>query len=132
MKHAFEQGYIALMSAVILASVLFVISVSLGMLNFFTRFSVLEGEYKVRSSAMAETCVRVALFRIAHSPDYSGSSDVVIGNINCRIVSVFSDFAKNEVTIQTKASVSGAVTNLQVVVSLADFSILFWQELPTL
>ena len=125
-----QHGYIALISAIIIAAILVVISVSLSITGFLSRFDVVETEYKARSSALAEGCVNQALLNLAQGINGIATGTVPIGTDSCTIISVVT--AAGQITIQTKGSYQEAVTNLQVVVNDWDFSIISWQEMPTL
>src|SRR3989344_2331312 len=57
-------GFIALISAVIISLVLMVVVFSVSTLAFFSRFNQLDSEYKEKSSALAESCVDLAILKL--------------------------------------------------------------------
>jgi len=126
-----QEGYIALMSAIIISAVLVGISVSISTTGFFVRFNVLDAEYKLRSAALAESCVNVALLRLAQNPGLPAAGSVAVGNEYCNIVSVRKN-GSQQIIIQTKGVVREAVSNLQVVISSSNFSLISWEEIPVL
>ena len=133
MKNYHQHGYIALISALIISAVLLTVSVSLGMLNFFTRFSVLDAEYKVRSQVLAESCARVALLRLAHNPSTATTGAVSLGSDSCSIVIIQNNVPMaGQTTIQTKAMFRQSVTNFHIVASTTSALLVSWQELPNL
>jgi hypothetical protein len=115
-----QRGYIALMSAIIISSLLLVISVSLGTSGFFSRFNVLETESKQKSQSLAEGCLQAAILRWA-----IGSTNTLvninIGGDTCTIVSVKNNFpVAGQITILTKGSFSNADTNITAVIKNTD------------
>lgn len=128
-----QNGYIALMSAIIISVVLVMLSVSVSTAGFYSRFNVVEFEYKQRSSALAEGCINSALLKLAQNPAYvptAGGETIFIGTDSCTILSVTT--TAGQITIQSKATFQQAVTNVQVVVTSGTLSLMSWQELPTL
>ena len=128
-----QQGFVALISVIIITIVLVVISISVSTTSFFSRFNVADIEYKKRSSDLAEACVDSALLKIAQDPSYTpaaGGEIVNVGSDTCKIFTVVT--VGSQITIQTKAIYQKAVTNLQVTVDSGSYSLISWQELPTL
>lgn len=119
MKH--QNGFIALTSAIIISVLLLAITVGLGFSSFFTRFNILDSEFKERSLALAEACIDTAILNLAKGLTTTGS--VAVGTDDCEIISV------NGNTIQTQACVNKATTNLQVTTN-SDFEIVTQEELP--
>ena len=81
-------GYIALMSVIIISLILLAFTAVLSMSGYFSRFNVLAGEYKRVSLGLAESCVNVALLKIAQGPTYQGNETVPVGANNCNIKQV--------------------------------------------
>ena len=80
-----ESGYIALMSVIIISLILLAFTAVLSMSGYFSRFNALAGEYKRVSLGLAESCVNVALLKIAQNPNYTGDETVPVGTNNCNI-----------------------------------------------
>ena len=133
-----QSGYMALISAIIISVLLITISIVLSTSSFFSRFNVADGEYKKRSSNLAEACVDSALGKLAQNSLYApapGGDIVSVGSDACTIFSVTT--AGGQTTIKTKAAFpaslpQSAVTNLQIIVDSDSFSLISWQELPSL
>src|SRR3989344_4871014 len=121
----YKNGFVELITAIILSLILIVVTVTLNRSSFFTRSAILEAEYKEMSSALAEACVDVAMLRIATTPGYSISNDpIAIGDETCTIDSVAGD------NIQTSADVNGSVTRFEVIVDLSDdLAVISWNEI---
>jgi len=119
-----EGGYIALMSALIIAAILLVISVSLGMGGFFTRFDGLSGEYKLTSEELAQSCLEKAKILFALNPYANIVGSLKIGSNNCNIVSVAENIPQNgQTTIQTSATIHNSTTNIKTVINSENFSL---------
>ena len=122
-----DSGFVALITAIILTSILLIITVTLNQTSFFTRGILLESEYKERSAALAEACVDIARLKIASDPTYSGNeSSVSVGSGVCQIRPIISN------TIETRATFSESVTNLRIVISpYPNLSVVSWEEIPS-
>ena len=129
-----QEGYIALVSAIVISILLISITVIIGMNNFFARFNILDSESKERSLALAEGCADEAIFKINEDASYNPSNEVVpVGSDSCTIVSVQADTPSvGETTIKTQATINKSYTNLKVIVNNTDFTITSWSECPTL
>jgi hypothetical protein len=127
MKHSIYQGFVALMSAIIISAVLLVVITFLSYSGFNSRSNALHAEFKERSSALAEACADQALLAIANNNSYSGDATSTIGADQCYVgVVPVGSFPK---TFQTRAIYQGSYTNLRIVVSAAP-AIISWQEVP--
>src|SRR5665647_220935 len=65
-----NEGFIALMSTVILAAVLMVIVITASFSGFFARFDALASENKRISLGLSESCTNIALLKIAQNYNY--------------------------------------------------------------
>ncbi len=120
-----EQGYIALISAIIIALVLLVMTAAVSQAAFFARFNALDAEYKRISLGLAESCVNVALLRISQSYGTPPSPDTIhVGTDDqglpedCDIKSVVYSGAPTDpqrtATIATTGYYHGTFSNMQV------------------
>ncbi len=124
-----QQGYIALMSAIIISALLLTITVSLGFSGFLGRLSIVDSQSKERSSALAEGCADTAILE-ATSGIYSMSAKTVnIGSDTCTIVSSQKDVpSTGQSTIKTQAVINKAYTNLKVIINNSNFTVISWDE----
>ncbi|MDO8529912.1 MAG: hypothetical protein Q7S10_00655 [bacterium] len=122
------------MSAVVISVLLLAITLSLGFSGFFTRFNILDSEFKERSAALAEGCVDVAMVEAAKEI-YSSNKTILVGTIttdDCTIVSSVKDSPiAGQTTIKTQGDTNKAYTNLKVIINNANFSIISWEECAT-
>lgn len=137
-----NRGFIALMSVMIMSAIVLVMIFTLGVSVFFSRFSVLDGENKRVSLALAEACANTAMLKVAQNSSYApvvGGECVSVSDTcgisgaakTCRICSV--TLTDGSYTILTRAVYKGAYTTLEVqgAVGPTNFLVTKWTELPT-
>jgi hypothetical protein len=136
-KALLESGYIALISVLIMSALLITITAALSSANYFSRYNILENEFKEHSSYLAEACVNYATGQIAGNTGYTASSVTVpVGQDTCSIASVTTNNpVVGQSTIITqgvypKVPPSQSYTNLKVVVNTANLKVVSWQESP--
>ena len=126
------EGFIALITAIILTVILLTLTISINSLGYFTRSEILGAEFKERSSALAEACADRAIQNLIADPDYAGGETVTVGSDECSIDSVTP--SGSTATIQTSAAYpsgsNGAATTLEIEVETEVFSIESWREVP--
>ena len=133
-----ERGYVALISILILSSVLLVTTLSLAQFGIASRFFILDLEFKTVSEKLAEACVHVARIKAYNDPAYEVEVDdpvvVSFDGKECTIISVTpgSGSDDDETTIVTTNTSDDAVTNYIVVVDNTTGDFLSWEEIPTL
>lgn len=125
-----NQGYIALMSAIIISVVLLGLAFTLSLRGFFGRFNVLETEQKEMGLGVAEGCAERAILKLATIPGYQGNESVMLRGQICQIYPILDTGSKY--TIKTKVVVGQTVSNIMVEVSKIGFAVSAWQEIPTL
>ena len=130
-----QQGFIALMSAIIIATILLLVATTGGLTGIFARGDALDAELKARSVAAADACVDQALLALANDPGYTANPNPVF-TLNaldkCTILSVVTAGGLSTTTVRATSGVGAtpATTNLQVVAKTHDLIILSWREVP--
>ena len=128
-----NEGYIALISVIIISVLLLTITFSLSLSGFFSRFNILDTEFKKRSVALAEACGDTALLKLAASSSISTPLTVPVGSDNCTISSVqFDTPSIGKTTVKTQAKYQNIFTNLAIIVNTANTSVISWEEIPTI
>lgn len=122
-------GYIAITSVMIISLLLITITVALSTSNYFSRFNILESEYKTRSLGLAEACVDQALYRLVQKLDTPNNFNVNIGTSQCKIVSISPVGATR--TIKTQGEFQKSFSNIKVVVNTPGYQVQSWQECKT-
>lgn len=131
-----EGGFIALMSAIIIATILLLVATTGGLTGIFARGNVLDAELKARSVAAADACVDQALLALANDASYTGGvggDTYTLNNLDQCTVSVATVSGQSTLTIKGTSGANAtarATTNLQVVANTADLSIVSWHEAP--
>jgi hypothetical protein len=126
---ALSAGYIAITSVMIISLLLITITVALSTSNYFSRFNILESEYKTRSLGLAEACVDQALYRLVQKLDTPNNFNVNIGNSQCKIVSISPAGAAR--TIKTQGEFQKSFSNIKVVANTPGYTVSSWQECKT-
>lgn len=119
-----QDGFIALMSVIIISAILIVLVVIISTSSFFTRFNVLDYENKKVSNFLAEACVENALVNLAKDPSYHPTDtingdkvtvDLASANKTCRICQISgSGTFVDPYAIKTRAVYSNAYTYFAV------------------
>ncbi|MGE5540674.1 MAG: hypothetical protein ACM3TU_00085 [Bacillota bacterium] len=125
------SGFIALMTAVVIAAVLLVVVVSGGMTGFFTRFDVLDTELKDRSEALADACVDTVMARLATDSSYRGPETVSVDSDTCSILGVESEDSTSRI-FKIQAVYQHAYTNALVTFFIDTGNVASWREVATM
>ena len=126
-----RQGFIALITAMILSAILMVVTVALNQSSFFARSALLDSEYKEKSTALVESCLNTAILKLAVNPAYAGGETIPVQTDSCVIRPVQIDVpVAGQDTIETSAVFREASSNLRVIINAAGLSIISWDEVP--
>jgi hypothetical protein len=118
-----QGGYIALISIIIIVALLMIITVAVSFSGFFSRFGILDNEYKEVSSALAEACADTAILNLAENwsnPEIPPGGIVHVGpgaDDICNIVSIEPSGGGSSKTIKVQASSKNSYTNLKIMVN---------------
>ena len=135
-----QDGFVALISAIIIGAVLVAITFALGLSSFISRANILDAEFKEKSIGLAEACVDTAIILLQGDFGYmpAPSGDVIqVGNDSCLIRSVTPIGGSRIIKVQAKypsSSAKSAYTNLEVMVSKPGTEVVVnsWKEIPYL
>jgi len=127
-----QKGFVALISAILIAVALLTLVTAAGFSGFFVRFSILGSEVKEESIFLAESCVQTAILKLAQNKNYAGGETISVGDRSCDIVSITQLGSPWPQTVTAQASSSDAYTNLQVEVDevAGDIVVDSWEECP--
>lgn len=79
-----SSGFVALFSIILISFILVLVSVNLSFYSFSARFNILDSESKVKSKALAESCLELARLTLALDNNFLGNDIVVdIDENNC-------------------------------------------------
>ncbi|MBI2035965.1 MAG: hypothetical protein HYT12_04800 [Candidatus Liptonbacteria bacterium] len=122
-----NRGYIALISSIVIALLLLMVTLTLNYTGFFARYNILFSEYKERSVTLAEACANLALLELANNAGYSGGETISLGTDSCLIRPIISG---DPVIIETQAIFQNSYTNLRINADQANLDIVSWEEVP--
>ncbi len=129
----YTQGFIALLSILIMSTVLLATTLSLAQFGIANRYFILDLELKTMSKKLAEGCVEIARIQAYRNQSYTvlHTSPVIvpIGIKTCTIRSVLQSGTNS--TIETTGKSGDAVTNLRVVIDSFTGNFLSWSEVPS-
>lgn len=135
-KHSTQSGFIALISILIISAVLLATTLGLAQFGIANRFFILNLEQKTDSKRLAEACVQIARIYAYNDPARvvapADNKYIKLTNGGCVIRSLSTDVSSHEVTIETIATSSDAITNLSVLVDTTNdaYSFKSWREVP--
>ena len=134
-RSSYQGGYIALISAVIISSLLLIITFTVNFSNFFARFNILDSEYKKVSTGLAEGCADTAILELSKDNAWQpngGTGDLLVSidDKSCKICEV--ENVGSPTIIRTRAVHQKAYTNLEVTVTANGSTITVdsWLETP--
>jgi len=102
-----QQGFVALLSVIIISFVLVLVATTLSFTGYFTRFNILDSESKKRSESLADACIEQARLELAVDANFTRS------NIPSTSIPIDSGFCDYSVTI-ISASISKIVAHSEV------------------
>ena len=131
-QHSVQNGFIALISILIISAVLLATTLGLAQFGIANRFFILNLEQKASSEKLAEACVHIARIQTYNDPLYVRNTPlpVSVAGGTCTIISIAP--SGNNTVIQASAQTGEAITNLSIVVDNTDGDFLSWEEVPTL
>jgi hypothetical protein len=122
------KGFIALMSAIVISAILIVATVTGSLTGFYTRFNVLDSEFKNRSTALAEACADVLLYKLGNDSGYNGPDmNYAVGSDTCNIFAATNPGATPRV-FKLQGIYQHSYTNLQLTVDVDTLTVTAWQE----
>ena len=124
------QGFIALMSAIIISAILLVAIISGSLTQFYSRFNVLDQEFKERSSSLADACAQSLLLQLTYSTSYNGGT-ITVGSDTCTILAPVNPLG-NPRTFPIQAVYHNTYTDLLVTVDVSTLVVSSWNEVPHL
>lgn len=127
-----KKGFVAITSVIIISVVLMVLIFTVNYGSFLNRFNILDTTSKKTSRALAESCVADARLKMILDPLYAGDEIIPLGSYTCKTFPIEDNLPGLQKTIKTEANVDGAETNLKVIISLAGFEVVSWEELADL
>lgn len=111
-----QQGFIALISVLIIGAVVLVISIGLSLRSVGETNMALSEQESHRALALANLCAEQALMKLESVLNYAGNESIIVGSESCTIRPVTGSGNLNR-TVETQSTVSGYTKKVRVVVS---------------
>jgi hypothetical protein len=125
-------GYILLISALIISSVLLAVVCAAAGAGFYLSANGIDMYSRQQSFVLAWSCLQMARLRIIQNPQSPQVGQVPIAGYSCQIFAInFNAPVEGQITIQSRAEINNAVSNLQMVVSAGDLSLISWEDLDS-
>ena len=130
MKTLKNDGFIALVSVIIISSILLILATTLSLSSFYARSNILDSEIKETSSSIAKGCVDTAVLELADNLNFSGNKSYVnINRDSCLVSSVTT--SNGNKTFKVQSVYQNSYTNIKTVLHLNPFSIVSMEEVPS-
>lgn len=115
----YKRGYVAIVSALILTALLSIIALALSYSALFTRYDTQILNARKNSKFLAESCLQIALLKLAASSTYAGNELETVGSSTCQIFAVVTQ-GINKV-LETSASSSDSSVDLKLTLNATTF-----------
>ncbi len=117
------------MSAVIISAILVTATVTGSLTGFYTRFNILDSEFKNKSASLAEACVDVLLIKLAEDSSFGASAltYTVSGSDTCTVFAATNPTGSPRI-FKVQGIYQNSYTNLQVAVDVDSLALVSWQE----
>jgi hypothetical protein len=129
-----QNGFIALISILILSAVLLVTTLGLAQFGIANRFFILNLEQKTSSKKLAEACIHIARIQTYNDPLMVQNTplEVQIGDAGAKCIIVSVTPNGHQTTLKTTAKTGEATTNLSVLVDNENGDFISFEEIPNL
>jgi len=121
-----NTGFIALMTSIIISSVLFLSVTSASTVSFYSRFSVLDYELKSKTREQSLACLEATKLRLGEEINYETTDGLVFIPESpaeyCRIISIKN--LGDEIFIETQAKLGRLSTKIKTVLDNTTLNVL--------
>lgn len=126
-NHKLKNGYIAIISSIILSMFLLSLVISQSIYSFSARNNTLMLEYNAIRTELALACVRVAFVHITYDETYNPSESTHIGTNTCIIENI--KYENTKAIITSSASYQKSTTTIVVTLDLQTHTIVSWYQI---
>jgi hypothetical protein len=120
------RGFVALISAIIIAAILLIVVIAGGLAGIYTRYDILDSELKGRSAALVDACADTVAARLLADSSYTGPETVTVGGSQCSILSSTASGGNRIYKLQ--AIYQHSYTNTLVTFDTSSATVVSWQE----
>jgi hypothetical protein len=127
-KNKYENGFVALISAILLSSMLLLVAIVLSTSSFFARFNILGSELKEKGLSVAEACADEGLLLIANNENHISSTTTnILGVGTCTLGPI--PTSGNPRIFFVESNIQNYYTNLKISVSPSTLLVNSWEEI---
>lgn len=124
-----QQGYITLLSVLMIGAVGTVIVVSLLLLGLSSSRTSFALQQSKQASGLADACAEEALMKITESAAFTGSATMTLGSGSCSYT--VTNTSGQTRTITTQGTVATSIRKVSITIDkVSPISIVTWQEIP--
>jgi hypothetical protein len=106
MKNLFKKnGYVALITLIIIGAIVLTAVLSLTFISLSQRAGMIERDRTLKNYYLANACAHEALIRLQKDLSYSGNETIIIDNYSCRIEAILGS-GNNSRTIITRSQIA--------------------------
>ena len=127
-RHNIDQGYMALMTVIIISALLAGLTTSLAARSILGQTNQLANELKTQSRQLAAGCASEAMLSYAFDHNYQGNQTIMIDDQSCRIESI-STIDQARIQIISSAQVGDHLTTLQTLIRTSDLLLVSQSEI---
>lgn len=121
-----KEGYIAVISAIIITAIIMVIALVFSSSNFLGRLDTQTEEMKDTSRKLTEGCLEYARLKLAANSSYAGSESHTIASSSCYIYAIQTQ-GSNKI-IQALSTISNRNTSIKLTVNGTTLKIVSQEE----
>ena len=119
-----QDGFVLLMSSIVISAILVAVVFSLSFSGFFTRFNLLDSYNKEASLALVNACGDIAVLKFIQDDTYPGDKTLPVGGDSCDVLFI----SPGSYEIKTTAVKNGAVSNIVINLNSMTLNVTRWRE----
>jgi hypothetical protein len=122
------NGYIALLTTIIINSILMSVTISLALTSTLHSLNILNTQYKIESKNTALTCGSLAILYLAFDKSYSGNEEIYLQNGNICKIDNIPPPQNNLTTIYASSTAYNSTVKIFTQININNFSYSDWKE----
>ncbi|MFZ2523105.1 MAG: hypothetical protein WAW92_01835 [Minisyncoccia bacterium] len=125
-----QNGFVALISVVIISSIIVMVALTLSTSSFYERYNILASELKERSLSNAEACADEGLLLIANNKAHLTTSTIAFNSMDSCTLGPIPSSGNPRILFVT-ANTGNYFTNLKINVDPTTLLVNSWEEIAT-
>ncbi len=124
-----EDGYMALVSTIIVSILLTGLTATLATTGYWARFDILNLQYKTHSYWLAQSCNNLLLIALANNREYAVNEPIHINGDTCT-ASTITHNPDSTIDLTSTGIIQGSSSTITVKANTADLSLISQKEVP--